>query len=261
MVTLITFLDFTLVRTRFCTTVCPYGYLQGFLADRHTLLVQYRDEQHQCIECLKCLRVCHMGIDIRKSPFQIECVHCAECIDACDGIMAKLGKPNLIYYTWGETGAVVENETRWFRKLGLHDAKRVVVALVTLAYACGLLVALSMRKSVLVQLAPDRTTLYRLDDAGVVYNKFRLKLGNRSKRDDTLHIQVEGLPNARTTLAVNPIPLKPGEEQNLQFEISAPRFAGAQDVNHFRVKAFAAAANESEAFEETFIMPLERKAP
>jgi MFS family permease len=45
-VTLIAFLDFSLLRLRFCTTVCPYGYLQGMLGDKNTLLVHYRDETH-----------------------------------------------------------------------------------------------------------------------------------------------------------------------------------------------------------------------
>jgi polyferredoxin len=47
--TLITFLDFAFLRQRFCTSVCPYGYLQGMLGDKNTLLVHYRDAQHQCI--------------------------------------------------------------------------------------------------------------------------------------------------------------------------------------------------------------------
>ena len=105
--TIVAFLDFAFVRQRFCTSVCPYGYLQGMLGDKNTLLVHYRDASHQCIECKKCVRICHMGIDIRKSPFQIECIHCGECIDACDDVLARLGKPGLIHMTWGETGEVV----------------------------------------------------------------------------------------------------------------------------------------------------------
>lgn len=81
-VTLITFLDFTLVRQKFCTTVCPYGYLQGMMGDKDTLLVHYRDQNKECIQCKKCIRVCHIRIDIREGPFQIQCVHCGECIDA-----------------------------------------------------------------------------------------------------------------------------------------------------------------------------------
>ncbi|MBP6212236.1 MAG: 4Fe-4S binding protein, partial [Pyrinomonadaceae bacterium] len=42
-VTLVTFVDFAFLRQRFCTTVCPYGYLQGILGDDNTLVVHYRD--------------------------------------------------------------------------------------------------------------------------------------------------------------------------------------------------------------------------
>ena len=131
-VTVLTFLDFTLVRLRFCTTICPYGYLQGMLCDDRTLLVHYRDDSHDCIECKKCVRVCPMGIDIRKSPFQIECVHCADCIDACDDILGRLGKPGLIHYVWGEKGPLAASRRQpW-------DAKRIIVLLVLLFYASGL---------------------------------------------------------------------------------------------------------------------------
>lgn len=108
--TLITFLDFTLVRQRFCTTVCPYGYLQGMLSDENTLIVHYRDENRECIECKKCIRVCEMGIDIRTSPYQIECIHCGECIEACADVLGKLGKQGLIHYAWGEHGEVLEEK-------------------------------------------------------------------------------------------------------------------------------------------------------
>jgi len=102
--TLFTLLDFLFVRQRFCTTVCPYGYLQGMLGDSDTLIVHYRDEDRECIECKKCVRVCHMGIDIRTSPYQIECIHCGECIDACADVLGRLGKQTLIHYVWGEQG-------------------------------------------------------------------------------------------------------------------------------------------------------------
>lgn len=104
-VTLVAMADFSLVRLRFCTSVCPYGYLPGMLGDADTLLVRYSDPKGDCIECKKCVRMCPMGIDIRESPFQIECVHCAECIDACDQVLVRLGKAGLVRYAWGDKGA------------------------------------------------------------------------------------------------------------------------------------------------------------
>lgn len=256
-VTLITLLDFTLVRQRFCTTVCPYGYLQGMLGDKNTLLVTYRDESGACIECKKCVRVCEMGIDIRKSAFQIECIHCGDCVDACGEVLARLGKPTLINYTWGETGVSVEDETKWYRRLGIRDAKRVVVLLVTLFYLIGLTVALSMRKNVMVQLQPVRAQMYRVDGSGAIANKFRFRLVNRGGADVEVRVGAEGLPGARLTFAPNPRRLKPGEVAEGEFEVLAERFAGSGDVNHFRIVTDA--GGEQEKFDETFLMPPEGK--
>ncbi len=258
-VTLITFLDFTLLRQRFCTTVCPYGYLQGMLGDGNTLLVTYRDEKHECIECKKCVRDCLMGIDIRKSPYQIECVHCGECIDSCADILGKLGKEGLIHYTWGETGKVVEDETAWYRKLGIRDSKRVVVLLVTLFYLSGLYVALSMRRTILVQLQPVRASMFRLGDDGTVYNTFRIKLANRGSSDASVSLWLEGLPSGSLTLQPSPVPLKAGETIDRQFEVSARPFAGSNEVNRFRIFA-STGEKDPEVFEETFLMPQEKKS-
>jgi polyferredoxin len=187
--TILTFLDFAFLRLKFCTTVCPYGYLQGFLSDDHTLLVHYRDETKECIECKKCIRVCPMDIDIRTSPYQIECVHCADCVDACNEIMGKLGKKGLIHYTWGEQGAVAEKEqTSWVRRLGLRDGKRAVVLFVLLFYAIGLTVALSMRNTIQVQLSPDRTVLFKALPDGRIANHFRLRIANRGHQDAHLKL-------------------------------------------------------------------------
>ncbi len=260
-VTLITFLDFTLVRQRFCTTVCPYGYLQGMLTDGNTLLVQYRDAGDECIECKKCVRVCHMGIDIRNSPYQIECIHCGECIDACSDILGKLGKKGLIHYAWGEAGELLSDKRGpWYRRLGLRDAKRVAIMLVLLFYAAGLFAALSMRHSVLVRLNPDRSTLYRLGEDGRIYNTFRLNLANRSSRRQTVSLALESLPDAQMSLPKNPMSLEPGEQLQEMFEISASRFPGARDVNHFRVHAHASPDDTEEIFDVTFLMPPERSA-
>src|SRR5208283_1103191 len=128
-----------------------------------TLLVQYRDETHECIECKKCVRVCHMGIDIRTSPYQIECIHCGECIDACVDVLGRLGKQGLIHYVWGERGEELgKGGKRWYQRLGFRDAKRVVVLLLVLCYGGALYAALAMRHTVLVRIPPDRTTMYRL---------------------------------------------------------------------------------------------------
>ena len=260
-VTLVTFLDFSLVRQRFCTTVCPYGYLQGILGDGNTLLVHYRDQTHECIECKKCVRICPMGIDIRKSPFQIECIHCAECIDACDEILGRLVKPGLIHYAWGEKGEMV-SESRakpWYYRLGLRDAKRVVVLLVLLFYGSGLFVALGMRRAVLVRISPDRgNALYRVEGARV-YNRFRYRISNRSSKPAAVVFSLQQLQGASLGMAHNPIPLKAGESVQGDFEISAPAGRRADMVSHFTILTSTVPDNDTDAFPMTFLSPLEGK--
>jgi IG-like fold at C-terminal of FixG, putative oxidoreductase len=107
-----------------------------------------------------------------------------------------------------------------------------------------------------VQLLPDRTTLYRVDEAGVIYNKFRVKVSNRSSQPARVVLSADGLPAARFT--ITELAVAPGASIERQFEVAAPRFTGAQDVNHFRIVAKADPQKEQEAFDETFLMPPER---
>jgi polyferredoxin len=199
------------------------------LCDNHTLLVHYRDEAHQCIECRKCVRVCPMGIDIRQSPFQIECVHCADCIDACDEILGKLNKPGLIHYVWGEKGPLAAGRRQpW-------DAKRVIVLLVLLFYASGLAVALSTRRPVLVRVSPERATLYRVGSDGRVHNLFRYTIANRGAKPASVAFSIRDLPGATLALQPNPVPVKPGSSLQGTFEISEPAGLRRELVTHFSI--------------------------
>jgi polyferredoxin len=260
-VTLIAFLDFTLVRQRFCTTVCPYGYLQGLLGDGNTLLVQYRDETHACIECKKCVRVCPMEIDIRDSPFQIECIHCAECVDACEEVMTRLKKPTLIHYAWGEKGELLSDTSPrpWYRRVGLRDGKRVVVLGVLLFYASGLFVALGMRRAVLVQIAPVRATLYRIGPDGRIYNQFRYRIANRGGKPGAVVFSIRQLPGASLGMAPNPVRVKPGESLAGDFEISRPPGRRDELVSHFTILTNTVPDGESDAIPMTFLAPTESK--
>ena len=261
-VTLITFLDFTLLRQKFCTTVCPYGYLQGMLGDKNTLLVHYRDDAKACIQCKKCVRVCHMGIDIRNGPFQIECIHCGECVDACEDVLRRVGKKTLIHYAWGEKGEVLEDKAPWHSKLGFRDPKRVIVMCVVFLYAFGLYAAISMRRAVLVQASPVRAELFKIDEAGKVRNKFRVKIANRGKKDTSVRVTAENLANAQLLLDGNPIAAKRGATVEREFEIAVPRPpAGSDDVTHFRLIATPDNGEEPTTFDQTFITPYERKSP
>jgi len=252
--TLLTLLDFLFLRQRFCTTVCPYGYLQGMLGDGDTLIVHYRDENRDCIECKKCVRVCHMGIDIRTSPYQIECIHCGECIDACADVLSRLGKQTLIHYVWGEQGELLGTGDRsWYQKIGIRNGKRVVVLLIILFYAAGLFTAISMRRNVLVRIAPDRTTMYRAGADGTIYNRFRIQIANRGHEQAIAQFSIENLPGARFVGFENAVVVNAGETMQQTVEIAATAGSLPPGVNHFRI--VSRVGNEKDAVEETFITP------
>jgi polyferredoxin len=254
--TLVTFLDFAFVRTKFCTTVCPYGYLQGMLADDSTLLVDYRDAGKTCIECRKCVRVCHMGIDIRQSAHQIECIHCGECIDACQDVLGRLGRPTLIDYTWGKTGAMAAGSSEpWYRRVGLRDAKRVVVLLVLVFYASGLAVALSLREQVLVQVTPDRGRLSWTGSEGETINRFRVTLANRGTVAASVGFTLEGFPEGQLRLQPNPIQLPVGETRTFVAEVFVPAGSAAVSVRPLTLRAHVEPTGDDEAFTSTFVMP------
>lgn len=261
--TLIIFLDFAFLRQRFCKLICPYGYLQGMLGDNDTLIVHYRDQasgqgpnqKKDCIDCGKCVRVCHMGIDIRKSPYQMECIHCGECIEACDDILGRFGKEGLIHYTWGEKGEVIaDQKTSFLRRIGLRDAKRLVVLLVLVFYASGLTVVLSMRNNVMVRISPVRAKLYREGADGTIYNTFRLTVANRQSRPAEVTLDLGGLTSAKMDLP-QPLQLGAGETVEKVFEIAVPANKLPGGVNHFEISSLATPGEERSSFPMTFITP------
>jgi cytochrome c oxidase accessory protein FixG len=110
---------FVWFREQVCIIACPYGRLQGVLLDDKSINVAYdfvRGEKEagrakfnkkedraltgkgDCIDCMQCVHVCPMGIDIRNGT-QLECTNCTACIDECDTIMKGVGLPKgLIRY-------------------------------------------------------------------------------------------------------------------------------------------------------------------
>lgn len=255
-VTLVTFLDFALLRERFCVNICPYGYLQNMLADKNTLLVAFDDPDGHCINCDKCVRTCPMGIDIRSSSHQLECTHCGECIDACSDILGKLGRQSTIHYAWGKAGRLDAGEKKWWRKLGVRDGKRFAILTLLVLYFTGLSIAIGLRQPVLVQIMPNRITLYTVDQSGLVHNRFRLLASNRGHKPATLSLAATGLNGAAIEGIGSNVPLAPGDTVQQEFDVIVPRASLAPGVNHMRIVA-QVTPGQTEQIDETFLAPME----
>ncbi len=113
-----------------------------------------------------------------------------------------------------------------------------------------------MRKTVLVRIAPDRTTMYRLGSDGTVYHRFRLTVANRGHEQAIAPFSIEGLPGTRFVNRENAIVVNGGQTVEREVEIAASLAASRQPgVNHFRLVSHV--GKESNAMEETFITPYE----
>jgi hypothetical protein len=95
--------------------------------------------------------------------------------------------------------------------------------------------------------------LYRIGAEGRVYNQFRYRIGNRSRRGEAVAFRIQGLPDAALAMASNPVALKPGESTQGEFEISRLAAWRGEMVTHFKILA------NTETFDMTFLEPAEGK--
>jgi polyferredoxin len=125
-------------------------------------------------------------------------------------------------------------------------------------YLAGLGMALSLRRPILVEINPDRATLFTVLPDGRIANLIRFKLANRTGKAAHVRLWVEGLPGAELALPANPVVLQPGETFQRTVELRAPFVQDGQDVHHIRILAQSDGARKADAEEMTFITPLKR---
>lgn len=65
----------------FCKTLCPLGAIYGLL--NRISIYRLEVDEHKCINCGKCSRICKMEVDPVRSPDSAECIRCGECAKAC----------------------------------------------------------------------------------------------------------------------------------------------------------------------------------
>jgi cytochrome c oxidase accessory protein FixG len=210
---LLTFTTYMLagtMREQVCTYMCPWPRIQAAMIDKDTLAVTYRSDRgdprgpHKkgepwegrgdCIDCRQCVVVCPMGIDIRKG-LQLECIHCALCIDACDGVMKKIGRPTgLIAYDTDENVVA-----RWMKKKAAHFSpfrpRILVYAAALVVTASAMTLGLLTRTDLELAVQKDRAVPYVRLSTGEIRNAYTLKLVNKLRDQRQLSLRIEGLPD------------------------------------------------------------------
>ncbi len=206
LLTLTTYIFAGSMREQVCTYMCPWPRIQAALTDDETLQVTYKVDRGEprgphkkgdswegrgdCVSCRACVVSCPMGIDIRDGA-QLECINCALCIDACDDIMAKVGRPRgLIDY---DTDAnIVRRQAGEAPRTRMIRPRTILYAGV-LAFVCLLMAyGLATRDTMTANVLRDRTPTFVLLSDGSVRNAYNLKIVNRANYTRDLVISVDG---------------------------------------------------------------------
>jgi len=221
---------FAFVRDLVCTTICPYGRLQGVMFDKDTMQIAYdykRGEprakfkknvertEGDCIGCLKCVKVCPTGIDIRDG-LQMECVGCTACIDACNEVMESIHlEKGLIRYA-------SENEISTGKKFHFNTRmKAYTVLLCILMVIMGVLI--STRKTVDTYVSRVKGQLYQEMPGGNISNLFEAKIINKTRAEFPITLKVEDIEGNIKLVGADQMVLKKEAINNYTFFLEIPK--------------------------------------
>lgn len=208
-------------REQICIYACPWPRIQAAMMDEDTLTVGYRDWRGEprgkqskkatdapkgdCIDCMACVNVCPMGIDIRDGQ-QMECITCALCIDACDDIMAKIGKPRGLIDYLALSDEENERAGKPPKSVWKHIFRPRTIMYTALwsAFGLGLIFALFIRSDIELTVAPVRNPTYVTLSDGSIRNTYDVRLRNKHGEDRQFELSIKGDPSMRIQLEGTP---------------------------------------------------------
>lgn len=240
------------MREQTCFWLCPYARIQGVMYDTETILPTYdvaRGEPRgklkksqtdknaskgDCISCNQCVAVCPTGIDIRHGQ-QEGCITCALCIDACDSVMDKIGKPRgLIRYS-----SLDEIEGRPKQKF--FKRPRVLVYLSIMLFSIsGLIYGVNNLGTFDLKIIHERQPLFVRMSNGHIQNKYNLKILNKTDKDMSISIVIEGPVGLETLGLKEKMKLPASKLSNFIAFIRIPKenLNGIRTPINFRIQSF-----------------------
>ncbi len=205
--TSLTYIMAGFAREQVCFYMCPYGRFQGVMTDEDSLLVTYEEwrgeprmkgaknkdfsNRGHCVDCGLCVQACPTGIDIRDGQ-QMECIGCGLCIDACNTMMENLKLPkNLISYD-SYTNMVAREEGKG-KQVHLIRPRTIIYAVLLSVVAAAILVSLSFRDRLEVNILRDRAPLFVTLSGGNIRNGYTYKILNMESTAKTYELTITGI--------------------------------------------------------------------
>lgn len=203
------------MREQVCIYMCPWPRIQTAMLDEKSLIVTYKHwrgekrgslkkaqahpgEFGDCVDCNQCVAACPTGIDIREGP-QIGCITCALCIDACDKVMAQVGRPRGLIDYCTQDDAEAEQKGAPPRPVlkTLLRPRTIAYFAVWAGIGAAMLFALGARERLEISAQQDRNPIFvRLSD-GAIRNAYTVKLRNMQARPRPMEVGLTGLPGGR----------------------------------------------------------------
>jgi cytochrome c oxidase accessory protein FixG len=227
LLTATTFVFGGFMREQVCIYMCPWPRIQAAMMDEHSITVAYRDWRGEprakgkerdgagdCIDCNACVNVCPTGIDIRDGQ-QLECITCALCIDACDDIMAKVGKPRGLIDYMALTDEANERAGKPKISIWKHifRLRTIIYTLLWSGIGIGLVFLLFVRADIDMTVAPVRNPQFVTLSDGSIRNTYDVRIRNMSHDDSDfaislvsdapLEVTLEGQPGQSVKVALN----------------------------------------------------------
>ena len=241
-------------REQICIYACPWPRIQAAMMDEDTLTIGYRDwrgeprgklqkgtiaaGQGDCIDCMACVNVCPMGIDIRNGQ-QLACITCGLCIDACNDTMDKIGRPRDLIGYLALTDETAERAGATAKSVWKHvfRPRTILYTLLWAGVGVGLIVALFLRSPIDVNVTPVRNPTFVTLSDGTIRNAYDVRLRNKQGSDAIFTISVpfesgltadlEGLSGLSVTVNAN-------ETLSQRVYLNAPR--GSQPATNDRTQ-------------------------
>lgn len=225
------YLVFSLLREQVCTTICPYGRLQGVLLDQNSMVIAYdyvRGENRgkfrknedraaadkgDCIDCYQCVHVCPTGIDIRNGT-QLECINCTACIDACDDMMEGVGLEKGLIRFVSENGIKYRTGFQWTPRVKAYTS--LLAGLVI-----TMVILLATRTDFQSKITRQRGTTFQITEDGQVSNIFEIYLLNKTRNDYEIKLELDNDHGTIETV-VKDMRLAPEEELKERFIVKVP---------------------------------------